>query len=676
MDKERQGFTLISALISILILALVSLALYSIFDLSLKIISENKYRVNAIALANQKTEMIRNLPYNSIGTQGGIPAGPLPQTETILANGKNFDINIQIIYIDDPFDGLISSIPPDLLNTDYKRVKVTAAWTSRFNYQEAVVLMTDIAPKNIETTVTGGTLIIKVFNADGDPVPQADVHIENNQVAPPILINNQTNAQGTLIFPGAPPAQESYEVTVTKPGYSTDYTSPITPQNPSPTKPDASVYLNQVTEISFFIDLVSTFNISTISQDLAGEWKASNDTTGSTQDYPDVSVDVNNNYYFFWRDERTGQSRIFAQKYDSNKTQIWPQDLSITTSNNQIYPRVSTDIDGNSYVAWQDDRNGNQDIYLDKFSNNGLPLWGGAKKVNTLAENIDQNLPAIAANTSTVYVAWQDDRDGSMDIFARRYDINGNQIWANEIKMNTDSGSATQSYANVSIDNNNNLIILWQDDRNGNNDIYAQKLDPDGNHLWADDLKINTNYVPSSQGFPAIAISGLGEIFFAWQDDRNGNNDIYAQKYDLAGNKIWANDIKINTDIGNSDQKRPRLAYDFAGYAIFTWYDNRDGTYDIFAAKFKDPGTITYLSNIPLQIRGSKTIGLNPIIYKYDQIDYTNGAGLLTLDNMEWDSYTIVPTTTVYELTESVPGQPINLLPNTTTAVILNLDNE
>jgi len=726
---KTKGFTLISVLIAIMILAFISLALYSLFDLALKIMVENKSRVAAISLANQRMEMIRNLPYDSIGTVGGIPAGPIPQNEQFNINGINYTLLTQVIYIDDPFDGTLGGIPPDLMSADYKRVKVTVNWTSRFNNLESVVFLTDVAPKGIETTIGGGTLWIKVFNANGLPVPQADVHIVNNQVNPPILIDVQTNNNGDLIFPGAPPAQESYEITVTKSGYSTDYTSTVSPENPNPTKPHASVFEGQVTEISFAIDLVSTFNIETINQDLAGEWKVSNDTTGAVQDLPAVSIDSSDNYFFVWRDERTGQSRLYGQKYSINKVQQWPNDIAFTTSNNQSNARISTDLNNYSYITWQDDRNGNQDIYLQKYDQNGAEVWTGAKKVNTEASNIDQILPAVTANTSTIYIAWQDsrydnldifaqkfnpagtplwpaeikinsdsgsanqsnvtiisdsnnnlflawqdNRNGNNDIYAQKYDPTGQKLWTNDVKVNSDNGTANQNYPSLALDSSNNLYITWQDDRSGNNDIYAQKYDSNGNKIWDNDVKINTDSGSTNQSYPSLAIANNNYLFFAWQDDRNGNNDIYAQKYDSNGNKIWDNDFKINTNLDNSDQKKPRVTTDSENYSIFTWSDNRNGNYDIYAAKFLDPGPITHIPNVPLQIRGSKTIGNDPIIYKYNQIHNTNYLGLLTLTNMEWDSYLIVPTSTSYTLIESIPAQPINLLPNTTTAVILNLE--
>ena len=57
---------------------------------------------------------------------------------------------------------------------------------------------------------------------------------------------------------------DDYPITVSKEGYTTDQTISPTPENPNPAKSPASVAAQEVTTISFSIDLVSSLNISSI----------------------------------------------------------------------------------------------------------------------------------------------------------------------------------------------------------------------------------------------------------------------------------------------------------------------------------------------------------------------------------------------------------------------------
>jgi hypothetical protein len=119
-----------------------------------------------------------------------------------------------------------------------------------------------MAPKNLETASTNGALFVKVFDASGNPVPQANVHITNSGLG--IDINETTDNNGVLAIVDAPPAENSYRIVVTKAGFTTDRTYPPSVGNPNPVKRDATVLLQQLTEISFIIDRVSSIDLNTV----------------------------------------------------------------------------------------------------------------------------------------------------------------------------------------------------------------------------------------------------------------------------------------------------------------------------------------------------------------------------------------------------------------------------
>ena len=75
--KENKGFTLVEALIAIIILAIVSVVLVQGVSMARKAYSANKIKTEASALANQEIEKIRSMPYSDVGTTGGDPLGIL-----------------------------------------------------------------------------------------------------------------------------------------------------------------------------------------------------------------------------------------------------------------------------------------------------------------------------------------------------------------------------------------------------------------------------------------------------------------------------------------------------------------------------------------------------------------------------------------------------------------------
>ena len=94
---------------------------------------------------------------------------------------------------------------------------------------------------------------------------------------------------------------------------------------------------------------------------------------------------------------------------------------------------------------------------------------------------------------------------------------------------------------------------------------------------------------------PAVAEPAQSTYtIIVWEDTRNGNKDIYAQKIDNATRvSLWEPDgIQICT--APNDQRNPRAAYDSVGGVIIVWEDCRDditnNVSDIYAIRL-DPST-------------------------------------------------------------------------------------
>jgi prepilin-type N-terminal cleavage/methylation domain-containing protein len=256
--KTNRGFSLIEVIFAATIFAIVAMSIYQGFVSVTTLISASRDKIIAVDLINSEFELVRNLSYSNVGIKNGIPNGLLGAATTTVVDGRSFDITRTIRNVDDSFDGTIGGSPNDLSPADYKMVQIEVSCNSCKKPLD-LFAVANVAPKNLETASTNGALFIKVFDANGNPVPQADIHVENAGLG--ININDNTDNGGLLAIVDAPPAQNSYRITVTKDGYTTDRTYPVSAGNPHPIKQDATVILQQLTQISFVIDKVSTINV-------------------------------------------------------------------------------------------------------------------------------------------------------------------------------------------------------------------------------------------------------------------------------------------------------------------------------------------------------------------------------------------------------------------------------
>lgn len=253
----NKGFTLIEMLVAVAVFGLVSLMVYQGYARILETATTLKMRTIASNIANEHIEIIRNLPYDTVGTQGGIPSGSLPPVVDIEREGEVFTVMTTIRIIDQPFGIAVTTSDEDAIIGTAKLVEVEVS-CSLCNNLEPVIFNTLIAPAHLEALSEFGALRIRVFDAFGNPIPQAHITIENTAVVPHISINEITGNNGELTLLGAPPASESYEITATLPGYSLDRTYEISADNPNPIRTHATVIAGATTAPSFTIDRLST----------------------------------------------------------------------------------------------------------------------------------------------------------------------------------------------------------------------------------------------------------------------------------------------------------------------------------------------------------------------------------------------------------------------------------
>lgn len=263
--NRRGGFSLIESLVATAIFVMLALVVIQAIFLTYKDAALNWQNITISSLARQYLENARNIPYAQIGTIQGNPHGNLPDftnPSTTTIGNATYQIYFEITYMDDPADGtaLLGTDPaPD----DYKQVKLSIKNVATGQIDNFV---TNIVPSGLENMTNGGALSLSVINAVGQPVPSATINITNSIINPSINLSRISDANGKWVEVGLPDSANSYHVVVTKNGYSSDQTYPITVPNPSPTKPNATISNGQVTQISFGIDQTSNLTFNTLNQ--------------------------------------------------------------------------------------------------------------------------------------------------------------------------------------------------------------------------------------------------------------------------------------------------------------------------------------------------------------------------------------------------------------------------
>ncbi len=264
--------SLIDTIAGVALFVLVFTSLFAAARLAVGVIANNKAKTGALAVLNQKMEEIKSIAYNDLGTVAGIPSGTVPQNATTTLNATEYSIRTLIQYIDLPQDGSGAG-DSNGITADGKQVKVEVGWYDR-DKPRLLSMVTTLTPRGVESVAGGGTLRINVFDALAQAVAGASVRVENASLIPPVDVTTFTNSQGVVLFPGAS-AGSSYEVTVTKGGYSTDRTYDADGTNPNPSPGHFTIAIGQTTTGSFAIDALGSLIVRTFSPIQSGSFSDS-----------------------------------------------------------------------------------------------------------------------------------------------------------------------------------------------------------------------------------------------------------------------------------------------------------------------------------------------------------------------------------------------------------------
>jgi hypothetical protein len=266
---------MIEAALVLFLFSIIALTFYQLFALGSKRILDVRRKLGATALASERMEMIRSLPYASIGTKRpdgaggwtfGIPPGDIIETETVSESGATFTVHTTAQFVDDSFDGTASDGTSDAIPTDYKRVRLEISWEGAEGEQRVVTWGT-FSPDGVEQPSNTGVLSVNVLDALGNGVQGAVVRIVNT--ANDVDLSAETDAYGNQSWPGALPGS-GYSISVSKDGYYGVQTYPPYPDSTfSPLDIPLSVVVGSVNQKTFVLDHLSGFTVR--SEDAFGE---------------------------------------------------------------------------------------------------------------------------------------------------------------------------------------------------------------------------------------------------------------------------------------------------------------------------------------------------------------------------------------------------------------------
>lgn len=288
-------------------------------------------------------------------------------------------------------------------------------------------------------------------------------------------------------------------------------------------------------------------------------------------EHPQIAS-VGNHIYVVWVDDSSGEREImFSKSSDSGKT----FSNNIVVSRNSMSPyHVELAAEGqNVYVVWNSFGMEMRNIILLSKSNDAGKTFG---ELTEIGVGDMETYPKIAANADEYYITW-DRRDNKATeillIKGHKYfkihnvtqlgKLNNEGIDGGESQVAADADHVIVSWAsNIPVDKkyvyisssmnngnsfgnniplastnssnveniliNDNSYIVWQDNIDGNQEIFYTKSNTNGTSI---NKPINVSNNIGISECPSITVSTSG-IHMIWEDDTTGNHEVLYKRLD------------------------------------------------------------------------------------------------------------------------------------------------
>ena len=262
-----------------------------------------------------------------------------------------------------------------------------------------------------------------------------------------------------------------------------------------------------------------------------GEETVNDDNLNTMALHPSIAKDDNGYSIITWAGQPNGMNNphasVYYQVYDDNDKLLLtpPQDQpdpfiadltgNITTNLGAFHtsPKIKATATGGNFVVVWEDINGNNkyDIYARAFRNYSTPL-GAAVKINSVESDIDP-LPSIGMNQvntnngyTSVVIGWVSTVGNSKTVVVKKMKVKFDQNSPDNLSSDgneTVVATANSQEASVSMNNNDEFMVSWDQQDGGFYQIYMQYYGSDGSAIGTN-TKVNSSTLITAQK-PTIA---------------------------------------------------------------------------------------------------------------------------------------------------------------------------
>ena len=252
----------------------------------------------------------------------------------------------------------------------------------------------------------------------------------------------------------------------------------------------------------------------------------SNDRKSTTS----ILNDHNDGFFSFWLENINGKSVLKGLHLDSLELSN-PERDPITISDpakNVLSYKVNRYDSTKAYIIWQ--QQGKEKILYHQLINiDEKTSWGNYGKVVNHSKGSKTNIQTCIDNKN-IFVSWTNKLENRQQIYLQKYDQNGAGYWDEDMLLTDSTGN--QFGQKLIMDNKGGIVLAWFHKKSDSiyANVHASRFSEDGEQLWArGEMGVGINY-NSHKSYLSVLPDNSGGAIFVFKDKRNGAYGIYGQR--------------------------------------------------------------------------------------------------------------------------------------------------
>lgn len=221
---------------------------------------------------------------------------------------------------------------------------------------------------------------------------------------------------------------------------------------------------------------------------------------------------------------------------------------------------------------------------------NGIPVASDAQ-TGTLVPASDPEPDYAVPDGSGGAIILFDPEGGDRDIYAQRVDVNGNCLWSlSGVSVFDVAGDVT--LVDAVADELGGVVVLCN---YPTGDIHAQWIDGTGTAKYlSDGIEVLNAGGLIQSGGQSMHLAGSNQFAVVWTEGTLSATYLRCQRYDDTGTAQWTSPVDLATAGANANLEFGDICSDGTDGFIIAWEDDRNASTDIYAQHIDGSGIVQW----------------------------------------------------------------------------------